>query len=200
MLKLLQSTWTTAAVGAITFLGTLLLLWHQLPLPTPARLPDPALASSSGFLLAPNPEIDLLVADLRQRNLELDAREQGLRELELRIQAKAAELKPITQEVARVMQQIDSVFVRIEASDAASLKEQAKIFSAMAPDNAASILRRMEDPAIVKVLAHLNPKEKAAVLEALAAPGGEEIRRVAKLSEMLRFTVRVPSGGPSPGP
>lgn len=198
MLKLLQSTWTTAVVGAITFLGTLLLLWQHLPMTTPARISDPALASSSDFLLAPNPEIDLLIADLRQRNLELDAREQGLRELELRIQAKAAELKPITQEVARVMQQIDGVFVRIEASDTASLKEQAKIFSAMAPDNAASILGRMEDPAIVRILAHLNPKEKAAVLEALAALGGEEVSRVAKLSEMLRFTVRVPSGEPPP--
>jgi hypothetical protein len=199
MLKLLQSTWTAAAVGALTFMGTLLLLWHQLPRPTPARVADPVLASGPGFALAANPEIDLLIADLRQRSLELDTREQGLRELDLRIQAKAAELTPITQEVARLKQVIDDTFVRVEASEAANLKRLAKTYSAMAADNAAAILRRLEDSGVVKILAHMSEKEMAAVLEALAAPGGEETARVARLSEMLRRTAHSRPGVQTPG-
>lgn len=198
MLKLLQSTWAAAAIGAISFMGALVLLWQQLPPPIPARAAEPTLDAGSGFALTANPEIELLITDLRERRLELDAREQGLRELEQRIQAQAAELAPITQEVARLMQVIDSTFVRIDEAEVASLKKQGKMYATMAPENAAAILGKLEDVAIVKILANMNDKETATLLEALAAPGAEEAGRVAKLSEMLRLTMHNAPNTPLP--
>jgi flagellar motility protein MotE (MotC chaperone) len=199
MHKFLQSTWSAAALGAVTFLATLVLLWRQVPTPTTASAADSTTGSGPGFTLTANPEIDLLIADLRQRSLELDTREQGLRELELRIQAQAAEFKPITQEVARLMEVIDTTFVRVEESEAASLRKQAKIYTAMAPENAAGILHRLDDPAIVKILVQMTDKDMAAVLEAMAAAGPEQTQRVAKLTEMLRLTVPAQPTAPAPG-
>jgi len=185
----------TAVAGAITFLGTMVLLWQQVEPPAPPPTPV-AQKLTSGFTLSSNPEIDRLIADLQERQRELDSREQQLKDYEAQLQSQAAELSSITQAVARLQISFDNVVLQIKEEEAANLKKLSKTYATMPPDSAAEILRLLDDKGVIKILTFMKEEDMARILEALARPGQTEAKRVAELSQKLRLVSQ--RSGPEP--
>ncbi len=188
MTKLLTSHWTAAFAGVMIYLFSTVAFWK-----TPARPPGfGAATASAGHTGASweftNPEADQLIAELKVEKKSLEKKEQQLNELAVRLDAERAEINQATQAVHQLQVDFDKNVVRVRDEEIANLKKLAKVYAAMAPDSAASVLAEMDDSAIVKILVFMKEDETAAVLESLAKKSPTDAKRVANLSESLRLS------------
>jgi flagellar motility protein MotE (MotC chaperone) len=62
----------------------------------------------------------------------------------------------------------------------------------MAPDSAANILQQLDDIGVVKILIHMKDEEIARILEAMTKLGGDQMKRVAEITDKLRLSIRDP--------
>lgn len=199
MIKILQSNWMCALVGAITYLGATLALWH-----TPKiQLPTVAVASAKSAATRPswefqNPEVDELISDLRHQKNALDEREHQLDELAARLKMEREEITVVSTNVAHMQAEFDRNVVRVGEEEIANLKRLAKIYAAMTPEGAASIFQEMKDDDVVKVFAFMKDGETAPILEVMAHLGPADAKRAAQISERLKVTMyRAPTTKPS---
>lgn len=95
----------------------------------------------------------------------------------------------MTQQVGRIQTEFDRNVVRVREEETANLKRLAKIYAAMTPEGAVSILKEMKDDDIVKILAYMKDVETAPILELLAKPGVADAKRTAQISERLKAIV-----------
>lgn len=202
MKKLLTSGWVIPIVGALLYLGTTFVLLDPkaLKFPTPAAVaahePDQEespLASTQWDFSAP--ELDRLIREVKEEKLRLATRETQLNEFAARIAAERAELVTVTQEVYRLQTEFNKVVTYVTQQEAEIQRRQAKVFSAMSPEDAARVLQEMPDDRIVRLLMFMKEEELAKILATLAKPGPENARRAALLSERLRLSVQVPAAG-----
>jgi flagellar motility protein MotE (MotC chaperone) len=192
MIKILQSGWMTAVLGALTYLGvTAALLASSKSLPHPqARVEaEPAGGRGPSWDFS-NPEVDRLISELGKEKQALATREQQLNELATRLQAERAEINQVTQSVLRLQQEFDRNALRVREDEAANLRKLSKIFATMTPEGATAIVRQMEDEEIAKLLVIMKESEAAPLLENLAKLGEAEARRADALSERLRKSIR----------
>jgi flagellar motility protein MotE (MotC chaperone) len=188
MTRILTSTWMTALLSAVIYLGVTVLCWKT---PKPPPVVDPAVAihaaetgPSWNFT---NPEADQLIAELKVEKKSLEKREQQLGELTVRLQAEQAELNSATQSVQRLQMQFDQNVLRIQEEEVANLKKLAKVYAAMAPETAANIFADLDDVPVVKIMVYMKDGETAAIFEAMAKKGEPEAKRAASISERLRL-------------
>lgn len=198
MIRVLQSSWVTALVGGLLYLGV------TATLITPAQFDGFQLPSSEPTASAAddpswkfrNPELEQWIAEIKHEKESLAEREQQLRQLEIRLAAERQELNSVTQTVFQLQAEFDRNVLRIHEQEAANLKRQARVFSGMPPNTVAGIIRDMTDDDATRVLFYMKPDEVSAILEILGKMGAVESRRAAAISERTRRTLPPESNAP----
>lgn len=188
MITLLQNPWFASALGGLSFLLTFALI----PLPPPPAPPENAPTLAAPSAPAPswkfiNPEINMLIDELKTEKETLSARAAQLNELAERLRTEREELNQVTQTIHRMQRELDAHVARIKENETANLKKLAKTYAAMSPEGAAGIFRQMDDPAVVQVMAFMKESENGPILEALAKLGDTEAKRAAALTDRLRL-------------
>lgn len=193
MTKFLQSIWTTSLVGALLFWGTVALLWRSPGEPQTST--RPAVTDAQGNAASwhfHNPEVDLLIAELKQEKEALTTRTAELNELAERLRAERLELNQVTQMVYQMQAEFDRNVVRVTSEEAANVKRLARTYAAMSPEGAVAILKQLDETTLVKILANMKESEIALLLEAMGRQSEPDARRVAALSERLRLSLPQP--------
>jgi flagellar motility protein MotE (MotC chaperone) len=185
-MRFLQSKWAVVLIGVTCYLLTTVCLWRW-PEP-PAAPAAPAQAKEVPSWDFKNPEMDQLVAELKAEKEAVAQRTKLLDDLAVRLQTERLELIAITQQVERLQKEFDRNVVRVREEEAANLKKLAKIYAAMTPEGAGTILKEMTDDAIVKILLFMKDSETAPLLESLAKPADANAKRAAQISERLRMS------------
>ena len=108
------------------------------------------------------------------------------------MKAERLEINVVTQAVYQLQAQVEANIVRIHAEEAANIKKLARTYAAMSPEGAAPILKEMEEGTLTKLLAVMKETETAPILEAMSKLGADEAKRVAKITEQLRFYLSQP--------
>lgn len=190
-MKALLSNWIVLGLlGMLTYLGTTFALMRGLELHPPATAePDPATVVNTA---GPswefnNPELDQLIADLRREREHLAEREKQLDELAARLQAEKAEITRATNAVVQLQRDFDQNVTRLKEDEQANLKRLAKLYTTMAPDAAAQVMRELPDDTLVKLFAIMKEAEIAPFLELLSKPTAADIKRVATLMDRYRL-------------
>src|SRR6266849_2166387 len=137
MIRLWQSSWVAAGIGAVLFLVTAaavlnprkLLNARQAQIAASAKKQTP----HAGWDFS-NPEIDQLIAELKMEKEGLALREQQLKELATRLAAERSEINQTTQAVNRLEKEFDERIVRVREEETANLKKLAKTYAAMSPE------------------------------------------------------------------
>ena len=202
MMRILRSPWVAVAAGIIAYaVATFFFL-------NPKRLIDQRLAATTREpekieKIAPswgyqNPELDQMIAELRQAREAVRVREHDLQELEGRLKSEWQEIGAITQRISRFQAELDQTISRVKEEEAGNLKRLSKIYSAMSPEGAAKILQEMQEEQIVKILVLMKETETAPILENLAKEGPNAARRAASISDRLRLASSKPP--PKAGP
>lgn len=200
MKKILSSGWFVALIGSLAYLGTTLICFSTAKLgaihPVTAVEEGPApLSESWGFK---NPELDQMVAELKQEKEAVSLRAQQLNDLEARLASERQELKAVTDTVGRLQREMDQSILRIKQEEIPNLKKLAKIHASMSAEGSANILKEETDEEILKVLFYLKPSETGPIVEAFGKLGKTEAQRAAQLIERLRRTTENPPGKTKP--
>jgi flagellar motility protein MotE (MotC chaperone) len=194
--KILQSRSVAAWLGIVLYLGVTAWFWKPLPqraAPEVSQVSGPRRPSWEFS----NPEVDQLVAELKQQKSALAEREKQLNELALRLKTEQAELNATTQQVYQLQVNLDKTIVRVQEEETGNLKKLARVYAAMSPDGAAGILKQLDEASVVKIMLYMKEDESAPVLETLSKLGDIESRLAASISEHLRLAVfRKPAGKP----
>lgn len=201
MIKLLQSTWTASLLGALLFWATVVALWQP---PMVARGQAGLSANSTHGQAASwefhNPEVDLLITELKLEKERLAKQALELSELAERLHTERLELNQVTQMVSQLQLEFDRNIVRVTAEEAANVKRLARTYAAMSPEGAAAILRQLDETTQLKILTQMKESEIAVLLEAIGRQSEAEARRVAALSERLRLSLPNPKDAKRAGP
>lgn len=140
-------------------------------------------------------EAEMLIAELRIEKEALVRKEKDLKELEDRLKTERLELNVVTQAVHQLQAQVDASIVRINAEEAINIKRLSKTYASMSPDGAAPIMKELEELTLVKILALMKEAESAPIMEAMSKLGPDDAKRVAKITERLRFYLAQPKDG-----
>jgi flagellar motility protein MotE (MotC chaperone) len=187
MTKLISYSWISAPVGAVIYLLATVLFWQTPALPARQRPSD--LPNSTGPSWDfNNPEADLLISELKVEKKSVQQREQQLNDLATRLNTERAEVGQVIQSVRQLQGDFDKAVLRVKDEETGNLKKLAKVYAAMAPETAASVLAQLENEAIVKIMLYLKDGDTAAILEAMAKKGDTEARRTAQISEQIRLS------------
>ena len=189
MKKLLQAPITAITLGGIAFLLTMAALLKGALEARPIRVEPVSMIPTEKFWTETNPEVDLLLRELRREKEELEKKAELLSDLETRLAAERAEINTITQRVHQMQLEFDANVVRVEEAETANLKKLARVYAAMTPEGASAILNEMEDASIVKILMFMKEAESAPLLESLSTLGEMQARRVALISEQIRKSI-----------
>src|SRR5687768_14265324 len=143
MMRFLQSPFTAMAIGGVSFLVTMFLL-VQRPLASQAAAEAAGTEVRPGFWEQHNPEVDLMLEELKKEKEVLDKREVELKELQTRLEAERAELNTVTQRVHQLQMEFDQNVVRVKEDETANLKKLAKMYANMSPEGACAILKELD--------------------------------------------------------
>ncbi len=200
MKKLLQSTWTASTLGGVLFLLTMLLAWKPPERSVEVHEPKEPARVPNWALNLENPEVFVLVEELKREKDLVKKRQTDLDALAERLRVERLEIENLTKAVARMREQFDaaqSLFesnvVRLTEAEHPKLRKLAKTYVEMTPEGAAAVFRQMDDRSIVKILALLKEPEAAAILEAMAQGSDTAAKRVADISELLRTSLDLPN-------
>jgi flagellar motility protein MotE (MotC chaperone) len=192
MIKLLSHSWISAPIGAVIYLLATVLFWQKPDLAPRLRISDlvNSIGPSWDFN---NPEADLLMSELKIEKKSLDQRKQQLDDLERRLHTERAEVGQVIQSVRQLQGDFDKAVLRVKEEETGNLKKLAKVYAAMTPETAASVLEQLDNEAIVKIMLFLKDGDTAAILEAMAKKGDVEARRTAQISEQIRLSAHSPT-------
>ena len=196
-MKFLTSNWMVILLGALTYLGTTAFLVIKakdqiVPKPIVAAEGDEEEHKPVAVTRGPswefvNPDLDEMVAELKQQKQDLEAEKKSLLELAQRIQTERQELIQITQQVHRIQREIDQAIIRVRDDEGKNLAKLAKTYAGMSPDGAATVMKNLDDVSLVKVLLFMKESETAPILELIARKSDVDAKRVALVSERLRL-------------
>lgn len=192
MIRILQSSWVTALIGCLIYLGVTFALLSpgkfegahaaQKVEPKKSANDDPSWQFK-------NPELDQWVAELKREKEALELRAQQLQELALRLEAERKELTAVTQTVHQLQAEFDQNVIRIKDQEVENLKRQAKVFSGMSPEAVAALISEMNEDEAVRILYYLKNDDVSAILESMNAVGKAESKHAAVISEKIRRTL-----------
>jgi flagellar motility protein MotE (MotC chaperone) len=195
-MKILQNSLVASLVGLLLYVVVTVLVWKT-PAPHAAGEPSQEEIVAHAKQALPSwefqsQEADLLIEELRTEKAALAKREKDLKDLAERLNAERLEINVVTQAVHQLQAQVEASIVRINAEEAVNIKKLARTYAAMSPEGAAPIMKEMEEPTLIKILAVMKETETAPILEALSRLGAEEAKRVARITERLRFYLSQP--------
>lgn len=147
-----------------------------------------------------NPEADQLIAELKLEKESLAKRKKDLDDFAERLQVERLEINVVTQTVYQLQKQVEASIVRINAEEANNLKKLSRTYAAMSPEGAAPIMKEMEETTLTKILALMKETETAPILEVMSKLGPDEAKRVANISEKLRFYLSQPKDAKKASP
>jgi flagellar motility protein MotE (MotC chaperone) len=190
MIRLLTSSWMTALLSAVIYLGATVAFWKSPARPAAADVDTATAAAAAEHGPSwdfTNPEADQLIAELKAEKRSLAKREQQLADLTLRLQTERSELATVTQGVQHLQTDFDQNVMHVKEEETANLKKLAKVYAAMTPEGAASIFSELDDVPVVKIMVFMKDSETAAIFESMAKKGEPQAKRAAALSEHLRL-------------
>ena len=195
-MKILQNPLVASIVGLILYVVVTAAVWKA-----PARVMegDPAqdeiVAKAKEAVPSwefQSQEADQLITELRDEKAALAKREKDLNDLAERLRAERLEINVVTQAVYQLQAQVEASIVRIKAEEATNIKKLSRTYAAMSPEGAAPILKEMEEATLIKILALMKETESAPIFEAMSKLGPADAKRVAKVTERLRFYLSQP--------
>jgi flagellar motility protein MotE (MotC chaperone) len=191
MMSLFKAPITAMMMGGLSFLLTMFfLLTKPLQATVAAQTKsEHEEGTPESFWKVHNPEIDVLLSEVRREKDVMAKREAQLRELETRLQAERAEINTVTQRVAQLQAEFDQNIIRVKEEELPSLKKLGKLYSSMSPDSVLAIFKEMDDPALIKILKTLKESESAPLLDLMAKKSDADAKRAAFISEALTRTI-----------
>ncbi len=195
-MKILQNPLVSSLLGLILYVVVTVVVWKA---PTHIVEGEPAQEEIVAKAREAKPswefksqEADMLIAELKLEKEGLAKRKKELDEFAERLQVERLEINVVTQTVYQLQKQVEASIVRINAEESNNLKKLSRTYAAMSPEGAAPILKEMEESTLTKILALMKETETAPILEAMSKLGPDEAKRVANLSEKLRFYLSQP--------
>jgi flagellar motility protein MotE (MotC chaperone) len=190
-MKILQNSLVASILGLVLYAVVTVLVWKT-PVPHAAGEPSQEEIVAHAKQAVPSwefqsQEADLLIEELRTEKAALAKREKDLKDLAERLNAERLEINVVTQAVHQLQAQVEANIVRINAEEAVNIKKLSRTYAAMSPEGAAPIMKEMEEPTLIKILAVMKEAETAPILEAMSKLGADEAKRVARITERLRF-------------
>jgi flagellar motility protein MotE (MotC chaperone) len=204
MIRILQTKWMAVTVGTLIYaLTTWISLEPQKQLMRAAKALGAAENAKSAGAAGPswkfqNPELNQLLAELKDEREALRVRAAQLDELEARLGTERKEISVVTQTVARLRKEIEATVIRVADEEAVNLKKLSKVYATMSPAGAARILKEMDDEQIVKILALMKEAETAPILEGFGQGDKQDAKRAALISNRLRLTIPPTKKTPTP--
>ena len=188
MTKLLASPWTSIPIGALLYLISMLLFWKTpaVSIATHERSTTAFTGPSWDFS---NPEADQLMTELKSEKGAMVLRSQQLDELASRLGMEREELAAATAAVRKLQDEFDKSVTRVQEEEVPNLKKLAKVYSGMTPDAAATVMTKLDDAVVVKIMLSMKESETGAILETMAKKGPAEAKRAADISEHVRLSV-----------
>lgn len=189
-MKILKSSLVASIVGLLLYAVVTVVFWKAAP---PAIVEGhPADGEITAHAKSPswefqNPEADALIVELKLEKENLAKREKELNDLAERLQTERLELNVVTQAIYQLQSQFDANVVRLTTEESLNIKKLARTYAAMAPDGAAPIMKELEENTLNKILAVMKETESAPILEAMSRLGPDDAKRVAQITERLRF-------------
>jgi flagellar motility protein MotE (MotC chaperone) len=187
MNKLLSNPWISAPIGAVVYLAATVLFWQKPVLP-PRQAFVAAVQAIGPSWDFNNPEADQLIAELKVEKKTVADREQQLDDLSTRLNTERAELGQVIESVRKLQGDFDKAVLHVKDDETGNLKKLAKVYAAMSPDVASTVLEQLDNEAIVKIMIFLKDGESAAILESMAKKGDAAARRTAQISEQIRLS------------
>ncbi|MFO1511538.1 MAG: hypothetical protein U1F83_01260 [Verrucomicrobiota bacterium] len=201
-MKILKSSLVASLVGLLLYAVVTIAVWkapaHVIE-GQPAEDPLLVQAKSPSWEFQ-NPEADALINELKLEKESLAKREKELNELADRLQTERLELNVVTQAIYQLQSQFEATVVRMNAEESVNIKKLARTYATMAPDGAAPIMKELEENTLLKILAVMKETESAPILEAMSKLGPEDAKRVAKVTERLRFYLSQAKDAKKPAP
>lgn len=203
-MKILQNSLVSSLVGLLLYVVVTVLVWKA-----PAHIVEGEPAQEEILAKAKqavpswdfqSQEADLLIEELRTEKAALAKREKDLQDFAERLNAERLEINVVTQAVHQLQAQVEASIVRINAEEAVNIKKLSRTYAAMSPEGAAPILKEMEEPTLIKILAIMKETETAPILEAMSKLGVDEAKRVARITERLRFYLSQPKDAKKASP
>lgn len=197
-MKALLSNWIVLGfLGMLTYLGTTFALMRGLAVTPHAPVeeePAQVVNITGPSWEFSNPELDQLIANLKQEREQLGEREKHLEELSARLQAEKAEISRATNAVAQLQREFEqgvaklkSEQLRLTDEEQVNLKKLAKLYTTMTPEGAATVMKETPDDTLVKLFAVMKESEIAPLLELLSKPTATDAKRVALLTDRYRL-------------
>jgi flagellar motility protein MotE (MotC chaperone) len=195
-MKILSNPLVASVLGLILYAVVTISVWKA-----PAHIVEGDLAQADIVAKAKearpswefqSQEADMLISELRIEKESLARREKDLNDLAERLKTERLEINVVTQAVYQLQAQVEASIVRISTEEAVNIKKLARTYAAMSPEGAAPIMKEMEEGTLIKILAVMKETESAPILEALSKLGAEEAKRVAHVTERLRFYLSQP--------
>lgn len=200
-MKILSRPWFIAVLALFLMIGTqflaLKIYWEEL---------FPSGEQEAVVVTRKEPEafhwgfssegIAQLEEELLSRIAALDAREETLDNYEQRLQSDRAEIEEIKAEVELMRDRLLEGVVKLEGDEQENLKRLAKTYATLDADATVNIFRELDDSTVVKILFFMKADTVGAILQEMATVNGgagDQVRRAAKISDMLRlFTDTTP--------
>ena len=205
-MHILSSSWFIVLLTLILLAGTVFVSFFKHA--PPPKSPTVQNVNIDGAAVAAlwntqTGHIEQLTFELRNREYRLDDRAQELKEVEERIHNETLELQRFQNKLVSLQNKLDETILIIENEEVKNLRDMAVKYSNMEPDTVIQVFDVMDDIEVVKVLYFMDADAQAAIFSAMIDRKEEDApalsqrtkdimpgpNRVAKLNEMLKFTV-----------
>lgn len=199
MTRLLQSGWFVALLGCALYLATTVFVLSPSKFAGAKFIKPDYSAEDDPSWRFRNPEFDDWVAQIQDEKQKLALREEQLNQWQTRLTTELQEISTVTQTVDQLQSQFDNDVVRFTAQQEDNVKRQAKLISAMSPDDAVAMMDQMPDGDVVRILFTMKADQASAILDAFTKMGPAQARRAALITESLRQVLPAPAtNAPSP--
>lgn len=203
-MKILQNPIISSVLGLVLYIVVTIVVWKAPASVVEGEMSQEEIVAKAKTAVPSwefsNPEADTLIQELKTEKESLAKREKELNDLAERLKAERMEINVVTQAVYELQARIDANIVRINIEESANIKKLARTYAAMTPDGAVPIMKEMDESTFTKILAVMKEAESAPILEAMAKLGPEDTKRVAKVTERLRFFLSQPKDGKKANP
>ena len=200
-MKILQNSLVSSIIGLVLYAVITVVVW-KVPVADHEEASQEEIVAKAKEAVPSwefsSQEADMLIVELKEQKAALALREKDLNELAERLKTERLEINVVTQAVYQLQAQVEASIVRINAEEAVNIKKLSRTYAAMSPDGAAPIMKEMEEITLVKVIALMKEAEVAAILEAMSKLSPADAKRVAKITERLRFYLAQPKDGKKP--
>ncbi|NOS69288.1 MAG: hypothetical protein HOP33_05085 [Verrucomicrobia bacterium] len=197
-MKILKSPLVASILGLVLYIVTTAMVWKPAPRHDTSEAGETnadIVARAKGVVPSweyQNPDVDMMIEELKKEKATLDKREKDLNALAERLQAERMEINVVTQSVFQMQKEFDSTVARVTAEEAVNIKKLAKTYAAMSPEGAAVIMKELDDNTLVKILAVLKDSESAPIIELLGKQSETLAKRMALITDRLRTYLSTP--------